>query len=362
MPINLEVNGTEYTNFTEVGVNIALDTLANDFSFEAALPDGESLSIKGGDQCTVVVDGQRVLTGYVENITGRHTATQHTIIITGRDRTADLIDSSINVLDDIRDTVTLKELIEKVIAHIGADIRVIDNVVVDPFNKAEDIIAPLPGDNAFFFVEQYAQKRQVLLTSNADGNLVLTQSDATPTHAALQNALQSDTNNITEASWSYMTGNLYNKYIHKGQLDPVALDFGGSKSDSGVVAQQGEAIDANIRAGRQFVSVSAKGYSSDQLKTRAAWSKKVRQARSVAYSCLTPGFTNSAGDLWAVNTLVSVLDEFADINRPLLLNSIQFTYGRDGSRSLLGFVEANAYKLQVSEPKPVGENQNDFIL
>lgn len=362
MPINLEVNGVEYTNFTDAGVTLALDTLANDFSFEAAMPEGERLPLKKGDTCTVIVDGELVLTGFIENITGRYTANSHTIIITGRDKTADLIDSTINIMDDIRAPVTLKQIIEKAIEHIGADILVIDEANPDSFNKAEDIVTPQPGDNAFQFVEGYAQKRQVLLTSNEDGDVVITNSKATPSASVLQNAFKSSTNNVTEASWSVTGGSLFNKYIQKGQLDPVALDFGDSKSSDGIISQEGQAIDDDVRTGRQLVTVSEKGFSQEQLQTRAEWSKKIRQARSVAYACEAQGFQNSAKNLWTINTLVSVFDEFADIDRDLLLNSIQFLYGPQGSRSLLGFVEANAYELQLTEPKPVGSNQDAFIL
>ena len=178
MPINLEVNGVEYTNFTMATVTLSLDALANEFSFQAVLPAGEQLPLRGGDKCSVLVDGELVLTGFIENITGRYTATDHTIFVTGRDRTADLIDSSIDVIDDIRAPATLKEIIEKVVQHIGSDLKVLDDAEPEKFNKSEDIVIPQPGDNAFDFVEGYAQKRQVLLTSNADGDIVITNSKA----------------------------------------------------------------------------------------------------------------------------------------------------------------------------------------
>ena len=159
-----------------------------------------------------------------------------------------------------------------------------------------------------------------------------------------------------------MTANLFNKYIQKGQLDPVALDFGGSKSADGIVSQKGEAIDDSVREGRQKVMVPDRGFSGEQLQKRAEWSKKIRGARSVAYQCTVQGFQNTAEKRWNVNTLVSVIDEFADISRDLLLNSVRFLYNEDGSTSLLAFVEANAYELVADEPKAIGTNQDAFIL
>ena len=361
MAIFLEVNGIEYTNFTEASVTIALDALANHFTFQAVFPADEQWPLKGGDSCTVKVDGQLVLTGYIENIAGAYTAANHTLTVTGRDRTGDLIDSTVDVMDDLRAPLTLKKLIEKVVANIGSTLKVIDRVQPEPFNEAEDIVRPDPGDNAFMFVESYAQKRQVLLTSDAAGDIEITNSKTVPSGAELQNALGADGNNIVAATWSYDTTGLFRKYVQKGQLDPVALSFSDATS-SDVESQQGEADDKNVLAGRQFVMAPEKSYSSAQLKKRAQWSKQIRRVRSTTYSCTVQGHTHLGDDIWRVNTTVPVFDEFADIDRELLINTVTFSYGANGSLTDLSLVEVDAYKLALAEPRPVGTNQTEFKL
>lgn len=362
MPINIEVDGTEYTNFTTATVNIALDTLANDFSFEAVTQKDFFLPFKGGEACRILVDDEVVLTGYIESIEGNHSATSHSIAITGRDRTADLIDSTLSALNDIRAPITLKELIERVIEHIGSDLKVIDNANPEPFNKAEDIAVPTPGDNAFVFVEGYAQKRQVLLTSDADGNIVITNSEPTRSTGFIQHALNSDDNNVVNASWSYNAIALFNKYIQLGQQDPVALSFGDSTSQDGVISQNSEAIDDSIREGRQLAVVADKGFSKEQLQKRADWSKKIRAVRSTVYSATVQGFRDQDKNLWAINQLVPVVDIFADINREQLVNTLSFSFSASGSLTTIGFVEPDAYQLLTQEPKPVGTDQDAFKL
>ncbi len=366
MPITIEVDGVEYGNFTNASVNIALDTLANDFTFDAVTPEDSFLPFFGGESCRILVDGNVVQTGFIENIEGSYSGESHIVNISGRDKTADLIDSTIGALNDIRAPITLKELIERVIAHIGSDIQVVDNTSPEPFNKAEDIVAATPGDNAFAFIEGYAQKRQVLLTSNADGNVVITNSEPTRSTGALQHVIGVDDNNVLNASWSYRTGGLFNKYIQLGQQDPVALTIAGSTTDDGIVSQGGQATDnsgAMKDRGRQLVMVADKGFSQEQLQKRAEWSKKIRNARSTLYSATVQGFSDEKGNIWAINQLVPVVDEFADINRELLINTITFAYGAEiGSLTTLGFVEANAYRLLTQEPVPVGTDQDAFIL
>ena len=174
--MKLEVNGTPYEHFTSASAEIRLDALSNTFSFTAVSTEKTPLPFKGGEPCRVLVDDEAVVTGFIEIVSGSHDAGSHTINIQGRDKTGDLLDSNIGSLSDLKETITLKAIIEKVVANIGTTLTVIDEANPDPFNPAEDIQAPEPGDNAFQFLEALARKRQVLLTSNGDGNIVISQS------------------------------------------------------------------------------------------------------------------------------------------------------------------------------------------
>jgi len=362
LPITLEVSGTRYENFISATANIALDTLANDFNFDATAPGLKLLPFKGGEPCRVFVDDVLVITGFIENIAGNYSSLSHGIAVSGRDKTADLIDSSINTIDDLRGALTLKSIIERVIKHLDLKLKVIDNVRPNAFNKAEDIVSISPGSNAFSVIDEYAQKRQVILTSNDNGDIVITNSEPTKSTGSLRHKVNSDSNNILNASWSYSTVDLFNKYIQLGQQDSSALAFGGAFSLDGIVAQDATAKDNGTRKGRQLVSVASIGFSDDQLKQRAEWSKKIRRSRSTVYTASVQGFTDQAGNLWKINQLVNVIDDFADINRDLLINTLSFSYGLSGSVTTIGFVEKNAYKLISQEPKAVGKSQDAFIL
>ena len=108
-------------------------------------------------------------------------------------------------------------------------------------------------------------------------------------------------------------------------------------------------MDSDIRAGRQFVIVAENAGSN--LLDRAKWEANVRKARGRVYGATVDGFYNETGELWQVNKLVQVVDEFVDINSRMLINSVNFSaniYG--GKNTTLSLVEKNAYSLTLEEP------------
>lgn len=351
--MELEVNGIQYARFTTASAVISLDTIARGFSFTAVSTEGLPLPFKGGEPCRVIVDGTPVLDGFIEVVNVNYDASGHTITVEGRSKTGDLVDSSL-IGTEINPPISLKKIIEDVISEIGLDIDVIDNTNIEIFNKAEDKVGPAVGENAFQFIERLARKRQVLLTSDGDGNVVITRSEPTEINVNLQNIIQSDRNNIISGSVSYDRTQRFRDYLVKSQLNTSSLVFSGSTDLSDVVDQGGSALDNEVRSGRQLVMKAEKASSSPQATERAIWEANIRRTRSQLYSVVVNEYRTKAGELWSENKLVFITDEFADINARMLINSIEFKFStQEGRQTALGFVDKDAYQVEISEPQPV---------
>jgi prophage tail gpP-like protein len=241
-----------------------------------------------------------------------------------------------------------------VIKHIGADISVIDLANPALFKAAEDVAAPEPGQKAFDFIEALARKRHVLLTSNGDGDVVITQSSGTTSAGVLQNILDADDNNVIAASMSYDQTGRYNVYKFASALNPIAIVNAGNTNSADVVKQDGSATDPDIRTGRQLILVSEGPFSNSQNKDRAKWEANIRRARGRVYSATVQGFriAGDSGDLWGINTLVPVRDDFAGVEAQMLVNSVTFSFdAQNGRQTVVSLVDKNAYSLQLSEPK-----------
>lgn len=349
--MKIEVNGIEYENFLSSSAELRLDALSNTFSFEAAGSGGAPLPFKGGEACKVTLEGETIITGFIEVVSGSYDAGSHNISIQGRDKTGDVLDSSVSEMSDLRGANTVKQVIERVLENIGSDVVVIDEANSEKFNSSEDIQAPDPGDNAFSFMESVARKRQVLLTSDGGGNIIISKSPGQDTQVLLQNVVGATGNNILSASWSYDTTGRYNIYRFKSGLNPVALNTAGAASISTIVNQSGLISDTQIRAGRQLVIVAELSSSDEQMESRATWEANIRKARGRVYSAVVEGFTHKNG-VWKPNTLVNIVDDFAGVSAQMLINSVSFNLDlRNGSTTTLSFVERNAYTLTLDEPK-----------
>lgn len=372
------VNGTPYTDFVSASATVSLETLANDFNFTASAVNGFP-PLRQGDAVEIIVDSTKVLTGYIDEVSGQDQEGGHTVAYTGRDRTGDLLDSQINVIDELKESgsLTLKRIIEIVISHLGLDLKVVDELKPAAFNAAEDIVAPKVGQKAFEFISVFAAKRQALLSSTSAGDILITQSSPTDSGSVVQRLQGADDNNILSQNWTLNASLRFNKYIRRGQLDPSALNFAGDSDSTAIEDQGGESIDSDIRVGRQNVKVesdvSATGafgvkesmsYSSEQLKDRAKWSRQLALAKANRFLCSVKGHQMPNGGIWEVNTLVQVNSDVANVNRKMLINTITFSQG-EGSPTVtsLEFVERNVYTIneKILAQRPAGSQFDVFV-
>jgi len=367
MSITIRVNGTEYDKFESAQCTIQLDALSNSFEIDVITTNGAALPFKMGDACEFYVNGVKKVTGTIEICEGDYNATNHSIRYSGRDKTAALVDSTLGKLSDIKPPISLKAICQSIISHIGASIAVIDNSTSSLFNDAEDLITPEVGQNCYEFLEALAAKRQVLLSSNADGNLVLTKSKETASGGRLQNQLNDNGNNILSASFSFNNTERFYKYEAVAQLNPIALNNGGETDLDPVVNQSGGVTDNEMVAGRQYIFKPAKSSSSEECKLRAEWELNMRKARSKEYTVEVNGHTIGTGkdEVWDINTLVPITDVFAGITAKMLLNKVVFRTSLDqADQSSLSFVPEGSYTTQISEPRSstnkVGEGFTTF--
>jgi prophage tail gpP-like protein len=357
--VKLEVNGKHFTDWVSANAELRLDVLSNTFSFESINKGDTSFPVKQGDQVKIYVDDVLVLTGYVEVVTGGGDATNRRFSVTGRDKTGDFLDSSVDTVE-MGEEFTLKQLIEATVKNVNPDtaakkrIQVIDLVQAEPFNSAEDLASADPGQNAFDFVEKFARKRQVLLTSNADGNIVIARSTPTESGAYLRHHGGEDpTNNVLRYSVSYDSTGRYNLYRSVSQPNGSLLNVPGLTSTETVVGDDvpADVIDNEIRKGRQFILVSEGAGSVSENQKRIDWQRNIDRARGRTYSATVHGFRNVLGDIYKLNTLIHVHDSFAAIDTRMLISGLTFQMLPSGGReTVITTVERDAFNLAAREP------------
>lgn len=349
----LEVNGKPYSFFTDITVDIQLDTLARQFSFGATRSANKPIPFRGGDACRVLDGEDVIVTGHIERLDVDYSATTHRINLSGRGKTGDLIDSSITAINDLLPPATLKRCIQKVAENIGGSYAVVDLAGVAPYQSASDMIAPEPGANAFKFLEALARKRQVLLTDDGYGRIVITRAARTKSKGVLQNIVGADDNNILSSSTSYDSSGRFHTYELVSGLNPLAGGLAGIIPVDDIVNQRNGFTDSEIRRGRQLAIKPKSPQSGTVGKDRLKWEANIRKSRGRLYSVTVQGFRETpGGSLWEVNKIVRVVDEFAGINGNMLISGVSFSYDEQrGSLTVLTLVPSNAFTLQLNEPQ-----------
>jgi prophage tail gpP-like protein len=355
MSMVLVVGGKPYDNFISGEIGIRLDVLCNSMEFTLSRSDADPLPFTVGERCEVFINDNLVFTGAIEVLSVSYSKNSHIIEIAGRDLTSDLLDSSVFEMSDIAEEAELKTIIEAVIKNIGSSLKVIQNFKPEKFNAINDIETPEDGDNAFNFLETHARQRQVLLSSTGEGNVLITRGSAVRSKAKFQNVIGNGSaqNNILSGSVSYDNTGRYNLYKLTGQGNPSAQANDGIVDLAPIVARAGGVFDTRINAGRQLVISSESAYSDEDMANRAIWEANIRQARGRLYTVSVQGFAFD-GEVYGINKLASVADDFARIKDDMLINSLRFTFNSsEGEKTEITMLDKNSYQLLLEEP--VGE-------
>jgi prophage tail gpP-like protein len=353
MSLSIRVADAEYTDFTSATCTLNIETVSGAFNFQATLSSDIVFPIKGNTPIQILADGVPVLTGYAEIIEPEYSINSHSIQIIGRDVTADFIDSTVGANKEFVGNVTLKELTRSVLDGLGmTSTRVIDRTEgVTPFN-AGDIASADIGEKAFAFVEKYSQKKQVLLTRDGLGNVVLTRAATKVSNVKLIHRKGDGSNNNIKSARMRLDGSKrYSLYIVSPQVSPVGLDLEYSPEELASPGD-GRTQDLSVRATRQLQIKSATSMDTAAAQERAEWEAGFRKAASELYTCVVQGHSVD-GVPWTPNSLDFITDEFADLNAERLLKQVTFKYDiPTGSTTSLIYVPKESYTLfKPEEPK-----------
>ncbi|MEW6647184.1 MAG: phage baseplate assembly protein [Pseudomonadota bacterium] len=333
--VQLVVGGVAYAGWKEISISRSLDMGAD--SFDLTLTDrwSEEMQrrpVRLGEPCQVLIDGEKVITGYIDRVRPDYDATRRSLSVSGRSKVADLVDCSpfyddTAFADQFADQ-TLGDLARKLCQ--GFNIKVIEEVAT----KRIALAAVHPGEPVFEFLERYARAQAVRLTDDADGNLVITRASSQRITTALKYR-----ENIKEASGEFSLRDRFSQYLIVGQ-------HAGNDDDNGESAAHvsGRAEDVGMRY-RPTTVIAETSIDLDEAKRRAEWQRNVAYGRSWQVTYTVNGWRHADG-LWEPNRLVQVTDPWMGIDGEwLMIGTVEFVMDDRGQRTLLTVMPKEAYDL-----------------
>lgn len=329
--VRLKVGGTLYGGWKEIRIQRSMEQIAGKFDLavtERWEESSEPRPIRPGEECQVLIDDEPVITGYVDDVEIGYDANSHTVAVSGRDRTGDLVDCS--------------GVYKSQSQWYGRTILDVANILCKPFGiavSADVDVGPKfisltanQGDTAFDMLSAAAQLRAVMLISDGLGGLLITRASDESIPASL-----SLSENIVACSANFTGKDRYSKYT-------VKADKVGSDNDWGD-APWGEADDVHVQRYRPLIIVSEKPSDHATCRRIAEWERNVRFGKSQRISYTVQGWHYAPGKPWPINRRVVVDDKFLGASTARLITGVTFIADSSGVRAELMLMWPEAMDL-----------------
>lgn len=344
--VSLYIKGKIYEGWKSANITRSVEALAG--SFKLTTTDRWDVSsdpwqILPGDPCVLKVNGENLITGYVDSVAPSYDSESHEISIAGRDKTCDLVDCSAYVKSFEIRRQNLKGIADILCKPFGIGV-----IVKSPAGAAFSSVAIQPGESVFDCLDRYARQRKVALTTDGLGNLVFAAIGTGAAHDALVEGV-----NILQANATLDHTERFSQYIVKGQA-PSSGDTNDAWNEA-QNAVESRAVDSNIKRYRPLIITAESGVSSGSAGTRAQLEAKKRAGESTQVNITVQGWTQSNGELWPLNAMVRIKSPLLYLDEDMVIASLAFDISDSGSITQITLKRPDAFiEIEKKEKKSSG--------
>lgn len=344
--IEVAINGTPYKLFKEAVLSRSIDNASGSFKIFTSSNAPETFPFNRGDVISISVDGVSKLYGFIDEINVVGDIESHTVEMSGRDNTCDLIDSSVpDAAKVIEEQISLKAMCEKVISALGIKMKVVDNSGQTNIFTEDDLQAAESGDGAMAYLQSYSRKKQVFLIPSGDGDLIIYRPGNDVATTDLIHSYNDNKNNVKSYRLKQSQQARFNKYYVRSS-DNIGFD---DDADYGVdgTKRTGIVTDDSIRAGRYLEIVAEETMDDATCLERAKEEANVRRARSTSYLCVVAGHSQADGTPWDIGQTVTVNDEIVNVKGSFIIREVEYSVSSDsGTQTSIVCAPVDAYKVQ----------------
>ena len=339
--VTLSINGVNHFGWEEIEIRRGIEQIAGSFRLKVSdkwAGQPTTRPINAGDACTVQVNGETVITGHVDDVSTELDAKNHSIEVTGRDATGDLVDCSA-AATDFKDQ-DLTRIALTLCQPFGIGVATVTDVGAKlSLFKAE------PGETVFEVLEKAARYRGVLLMSDGLGGLIITRAGTARIGTALVEG-----KNILTATGHVSWRDRFSSYKAISQ-QPDGESLNGTDAST---APSSTATDDKIDRHRPLVIQPAEAADAATLKIIAEHEKNVRYGRSRKPTITVQGWQH-AGGVWHPNYLVPLTAPTLNAKATLLISTVTLTKSASGEHTKLELVRPEAFdRVPLPEPEEEG--------
>ncbi|GKX57609.1 tail protein [Leminorella grimontii] len=321
--IELYVGNKIYTGWTDITVIRSIEELSGQFSLGLTRTrTDKDVSLKEGQPCRVEINGQVVISGYIDTMDRTIDAENRTIIAEGRDKTGDLVDCAARYQSGQWRNATLETIARDLCQPFG--IGVVWAVDAADAAKPFRVWKLEPGETVFECLARAARHRGVMVNSNASGDLVFTTA-GTERLETLRFGENIKFINI-RSSWTER----FSDYIVLGSSTAGGL-WGDEQTAHQSTRVRVNITDPEISRYRPMVIVADSNQRADESRARADWERRRAMAHGQPVVVEVVDWFTRDKKLWMPNRLV-VLDvpDEGYVERELLIVQMELSLTNDG--------------------------------
>lgn len=343
--VSLEIGGIAWKGWADVTITRAVDAVSG--AFEVALvdrwsPDAQALpiaasqaiSIKTRASANAGAAGDQLIRGYIDTVKPSFGATDHSISISGRDASADLVDcAAIHKPGEFRG-LQCARLAEILAAPFGVAVRCeAAQGAAIPVHKIE------PGETAWECLERALRQRELLAMPDAAGGILIA---PIGTGRAVTALVQGQ--NILSASADFDAKGRFSEYR-------VLAQNRGSDAEHGdkAAAVRGTAYDGTVGRYRPTVVTGEAPKDAATAQRRASWEASVRAGRSASVEVTVQGWRQGDGSLWPLNAMCRVVIPFLRVEQDLMIGKVVHKLGSGGTTTTLTLRSPLAYAQEFEK-------------
>lgn len=338
MTIDLRIGGLSHMGWKSARITRSLQRAAADFELTVSEKwpgEGTAPTIRTGALCEVYMDGRRMVTGYVDDVSPRYSATEHVVTFRGRSKTADLVDSSVITTPTQWKGARMQTIVDALVAPFGLTV-VYSAGAGEVFND----FTIQQSETVFAAIERMCRMRGLLVSDNEAGNLVITRVGSARSQGAIRNRRGDERNNVLSGEGHFSDRDRFSEYIVKGQSAGTDEWFGASAAQV-----KARVTDTNVARHRPMLVIAESQVDPDKARDRAKWERATRAGMAVGMAFTVQGWTQAPGaGHWRVNERVSVADDFLHVGGEYLIAETTFEIGDSGSITKLRVGPPDAFE------------------
>lgn len=321
--IELYVGNKIYTGWTEITVTRSIEEVSGQFQLGLTRTRADKdVPLKEGQPCRVDINGQVIISGYIDSMDRTIDAETRTIIAEGRDKTGDLVDCAARYKSGQWRSATLETIARDLCQPFG--VGVVWAVSTEAAEKPFRVWKVEPGETVFDNLARAARHRGVMVNSNATGDLVFTTA-GTERIETLRFGENIKYINI-RSSWSER----FSDYIVLGSSTAGGL-WGDEQTAQQSSRVRVDMTDTEITRYRPTVIIADSNQRADESRTRADWERRRAMAHGQPVTVEVVDWLTRDKTLWMPNRLV-VLDvpDEGYAERELLIVQMELSLTNDG--------------------------------